>query len=74
MDKTVCGAGYYAPDEAARDEALVEARRVFAGVLPDHMIQASGQVLLGEPLGPDSATVHVGSQGQQVTGKRNCWR
>ena len=66
MDKTVCGVGYYATDDATRDMALAEARRVFGGVLPSHMIQSEGQVLLGEPLGHDSAAVRVGSVGYRA--------
>ena len=50
MDKTVCGVGYHAHDVVVRDEALAEARPVFDGVLPSRMVQAAGQVLLGEPL------------------------
>ena len=42
---------------------------MFDGVLPSHMIQTEGQVLLGEPLGHGSAAVQVGSEGYR--GARN---
>ena len=42
MDKTVCGVGYYARDVVLRDEAVIEAQRIFDGVLPSHMVQSAG--------------------------------
>ena len=64
-DKTVCGVGYYA-DPADRPAMLREARDAFDGVLPSSMVQTGGQVLLGSPLGPDSADVHVGTDEYRV--------
>ena len=31
-----------------------------ADLLPEYMIQTGGQILLGCPVGPDQASVHVG--------------
>eukprot|EP01043_Picozoa_sp_COSAG02_P007152 COSAG02_NODE_210_length_28878_cov_133.787136_24_plen_101_part_00 len=53
-----------------RQRSLVDARRVFDGLLPADMVQSDGQVLLGTPLGVDSADVHVGSVRYRV---RKLW-
>ena len=64
-DKTVCGVGYYAA-AADRPALLQVARSAFDGLLPAEMVQAGGQVLLGSPLGPDTADVHVGTDEYRV--------
>ena len=63
MQKTVCGVAYYVDDATEREEALRAARAEFHGMLrPDH-VQTDGQVLLGTPLGGDSAGIAVSSHG-----------
>eukprot|EP01046_Picozoa_sp_COSAG06_P128125 COSAG06_NODE_76961_length_118_cov_48.157895_1_plen_39_part_11 len=39
---------------------MAAARAHFADLLPEYMIQTGGQILLGCPVGPDQASVHVG--------------
>jgi len=63
LDKTVCGVGYYEEDAAAKARLHAEAVGIFDGVLRADMVQVDGQVLLGTPLGADSASVHVGGAG-----------
>ena len=66
VSKTVCGVGYYEQNDDARQRLLLDAKEVFRGLLPDEMVQSDGQVLLGTPLGVDSADIHVGSAQYRV--------
>ena len=53
--------GYYEHDDARRADKVRVARTAFESLLRADMVQSNGQVLLGTPLGADSADVHVGS-------------
>ena len=62
LDKTVCGVGYYELDVDRRAAMLATARDTFNSLLRRDMVQSVGQVLLGTPLGADSADLHVGRE------------
>ena len=56
----MCGVGYYEDNDARRGAKVQVARAAFESLLRADMVQSDGQVLLGTPLGADSADVHVG--------------